>query len=132
MKIKVLMRIVGLELLIIFFFTVNGAYVTLATPSNAFLKYAGLLPLALGLCFYLLKTRKWKDYFSKDKLKPIKDPILYCLPLLLILTLLFISNVGLDGFPLYTIILVLATQIFVVAFIEEVVFRGLMLSILIS
>ena len=130
-KIKIFIRIVGLELLIIFFFTVNGAYVTLATPSNAFLKYAGLLPLAFGLGFYLLNTRKWQDYFSKDKLLPIKDTILFCLPLLLILTLLFISNGGIDGFSIYNIILLLATQIVIVAFIEEIVFRGIMLSILI-
>lgn len=129
---RIFLRIVGLELLIIFFFTVNGAYVTLANPSNAFLKYAGLLPLAFGISFYLIKTKKWEDYFSRDKLKPIKDTILFCLPLLFILIVLFIGNGGIGGFSIYNIILVLVTQILVVAFIEEVVFRGFMLNILIS
>lgn len=118
--------------MVIFFFTVNGAYVTLTAPSNAFLQYAGLLPFALGVYFYLIKTKKWGNFFSWDKLKPFKDTTLLCSPLLLVLMILFISNGGIDASSIYNLILVLCTQILVVAFIEEVFFRGFMLNILIS
>ena len=61
---RVLLKIVGLELLLIFFFTVNGAYVTITMPSSPVLQYIGLLPLAVGICIYFVKKGKWNNYFS--------------------------------------------------------------------
>lgn len=118
--------------MIIFFFTVNGAFVTLTSPSNVLLQYVGLVPLAIGVYFYLLKTKKWLAYFTKDKLIPLKSTFLLCSPLLLVLVLLFVGNSGLDISSINKLIIILGTQIIVVAFIEEIIFRGFMLNILIS
>ena len=126
---KLFLKILGLEFLIILFFTVNGAYVTFTNPSNVFLQYVGLVPLAVGVYFYLLKTKKWSAYFHKDKLIPLKSTLLSS-PLLLILALLLIGNNGIDTSSISRLLMIIGTQIIVVAFIEEFFFRGFMLEIL--
>jgi len=130
--IKLLLKILGLELLIIFFFTINGVYVTLTNPSNPFMQYIGLLPLAIGFYFYLIKTKKWRNFLSKDSLRFDKKNILLWSPLLVVLAILLIGNGGLSVTSFTDLILILGTQILIVAFIEEMVFRGFMINILIS
>ena len=132
MKNKGLMKVVVLEILIISFFTVNGAYVSLTSPSNAFMQYVGLVPLMIGILFYLLIKRKWGDYFSLSKLKPCKETLVLCSPLVLVLAILFFSNGGIESGSITTLITVIVTQIMIVAFIEEMVFRGFMMNVLIS
>ncbi|WP_233569830.1 CPBP family intramembrane glutamic endopeptidase [Falsibacillus albus] len=88
--------------------------------------------MALGVYFYLLKTNKWGNYLSLDNLKPLKEMTLLCSPLLLILAILFIGNGGIDTSSISHLFLVLGTQILIVAFIEEIFYRGFMLNILIS
>ena len=90
------------------------------------------MPLAVGVYFYLLKTKKWRAYFTKDKLIPLKSTVLLCSPLLLVLALLFIGNSGIDISSFNKLLMILGTQIMIVAFIEEIIFRGFMLNILIS
>lgn len=90
------------------------------------------MPLAIGVYFYLLKTKKWRAYFTKDKLIPLKSTVLLCSPLLLVLALLFIGNSGIDISSFNKLLMILGTQIMIVAFIEEIIFRGFMLNILIS
>jgi len=90
------------------------------------------VPLAVGVYFYLLKTKKWRAYFTKDKLIPLKSTVLLCSPLLLVLALLFIGNSGIDISSFNKLLMILGTQIMIVAFIEEIIFRGFMLNILIS
>lgn len=90
------------------------------------------MPLAGGVYFYLLKTKKWRAYFTRDKLIPLKTTVLLCSPLLLVLALLFIGNSGIDISSFNKLLMILGTQIMIVAFIEEIIFRGFMLNILIS
>jgi membrane protease YdiL (CAAX protease family) len=94
------------------------------------LQYVGLVPIAVGVYFYLLKTKKWRAYFTKDKLIPLKSTVLLCSPLLLVLALLFIGNSGIDISSFNKLLMILGAQIMIVAFIEEIIFRGLMLNIL--
>lgn len=129
-KFNMWMKIIGLELLVIFFFTVNGILVTISEPTNEFLKYLGIVPLALGIMGYLIITKKWEFYFSKNKLLPVRRTMLFSAPLVLIVILLFIGNGGIESTPINMLFLVLATQIAVVAFIEEMVFRGFMMDLL--
>ncbi|WP_347552946.1 CPBP family intramembrane glutamic endopeptidase (plasmid) [Pseudalkalibacillus hwajinpoensis] len=51
---------------------------------------------------------------------------------MVVLTLLLIGNDGISVSSVSELLLVLGTQILVVAFIEEMVFRGFMINILIS
>lgn len=94
------------------------------------MQYVGLVPIAVGVYFYLLKTKKWRAYFTKDKLIPLKSTVLLCSPLLLVLALLFIGNSGIDISSFNKLLMILGAQIMIVAFIEEIIFRGLMLNIL--
>ncbi|MDF1508604.1 hypothetical protein PZE06_10425 [Robertmurraya sp. DFI.2.37] len=121
------MKIVGLELLLILFFTVNGAFVTITMPTSPALQFIGLLPLAVGTYIYLVIKGKWNNYFSVKKLKPIKKTFLFGVPLLLVLLLVFIGNKGINTSSLLDVFLIFMIQLFVVAFIEEIFFRGFML-----
>ncbi|WP_251660253.1 CPBP family glutamic-type intramembrane protease [Sporosarcina aquimarina] len=124
------MKIIGLEVLVIFFFTVNGIFVSISEPSNEFLKYLGIVPLAIGILSYLFITKKWKFYFSKNKLFSLRKSLLLSGPLVLIVILLFIGNGGIASTPISTLLVMLVTQIAVVAFVEEMVIRGFMLNML--
>ncbi|WP_137744414.1 CPBP family intramembrane glutamic endopeptidase [Robertmurraya siralis] len=126
------MKIVGLELLLILFFTVNGAFVTITMPTSPALQFIGLLPLAVGTYIYLVIKGKWNNYFSVKKLKPIKKTFLFGVPLLLVLLLVFIGNKGINTSSLLDVFLIFMIQLFVVAFIEEIFFRGFMLNTLLS
>ncbi len=129
---RVFLKIVGLELLLIFFFTVNGAHVTITVPSSPVLQYIGLLPLAVGVCIYFVKKGKWNNYFSVKKLKPIKTTLFLSSPLLLVLLIVFIGNKGVNTVSLLDLFQMFIIQLFLIAFIEEVFFRGFMLNILLS
>ncbi|WP_229721185.1 CPBP family intramembrane glutamic endopeptidase [Pontibacillus salipaludis] len=129
---KLILKVLGLELLIILFFTINGAYVTFTKPSNAGMQYVGLLPLALGIGFYLFKTKKWRKFFSKNRFPLHWKRLIHFSPLVVILTLLCIGNGGIRLTSIPDLLLVLGTQLLLVAFIEEMVFRGFMVNILMA
>lgn len=120
-------------MLLVLFFTINGAYVTMTMPTSPVLQYIGLLPLALMVFIYLVLTKKWKNYFSIKNIKPNKNTIRLCSPLLLVLWIVLIGNKGLNtAVPFSSLVLMFMMQLFVVAFVEEIFFRGFMLKILLS
>ncbi|WP_107922993.1 CPBP family intramembrane glutamic endopeptidase [Lysinibacillus parviboronicapiens] len=126
---KITFKLIGLELLLIFFYVFNGAYVSIQQPSSPFLQFALLIPLALGLLLYIASKKMWRNYFFA----PInKDYIFICSPLLLVLCIIFISTKGLNFESFSDLLLMFIMQMFVVAFIEETVFRGIMLRILLA
>ena len=129
-KKKTLFKILGLELLIIFFFTVNGSYVTITKPSSLAMQFIGLLPLAAGVFLYFASTRRWNDYFFVKRVKSIKNMLQLNSPLLLVLLIVFIGKKGLNTTSVSDLFLVLIIQLLIVAFIEESFFRGFMLKIL--
>ena len=63
MTLKMLMKIIGLESLLIFFYVLNGAFVSIKQPSSPFLQFALLIPFALGLFMYIATKKKWREYF---------------------------------------------------------------------
>ncbi len=129
MKQKVIAKIIGLEFLIILFYVGNGAFVSIKQPSGPLLQFVMLVPLALGLFFYIALKKNWQMYFFH----PIqKNHLLMILPLLFVLGIIFVSTKGLNLTSFSDLIFMFLMQVLIVAFIEETVFRGLMLRILLA
>ncbi|MGN4126061.1 CPBP family intramembrane glutamic endopeptidase [Lysinibacillus sphaericus] len=126
---KIVFKLIGLELLLMFFYILNGAYVSIQQPSSPFLQFVVLIPLALGLLIYIATKKKWRNYFFTHI---SKDNIFIYSPLMLVLCIIFIGTKGLNFDTLSNLLLMFIMQMFVVAFIEETVFRGMMLRILLA
>lgn len=126
---KIVLKIIGLELLLMFFYILNGAYVSITQPSSPLLQFVLLIPLAIGLFLLIASKKKWNHYFFRNI---NKNSILIVSPLILILCLILFSTQGLS-FDSYTdLLLMFLMQLLIVAFIEETVFRGIMLRILLA
>lgn len=131
-KKSILLKIIGLESLIIVFYTINGAYSTITEPTNPVMQFIGLVPLALGILIYLIVKKKWNVYFFDSGLANTKQSLLLILPLVLIIAVIIIGNEGFNTSSISNLILMFIMQIFVVGFIEESFFRGFMLRMLLS
>ncbi|HDR7573378.1 TPA: CPBP family intramembrane metalloprotease, partial [Bacillus mobilis] len=46
---NIVLKIIGLEFLLMIFYTLNGAYQTITKPSSPVLQFIGLIPLAVGI-----------------------------------------------------------------------------------
>ncbi len=129
MKQKVIAKIIGLEFLIILFYVGNGAFVSIKEPSSPLLQFVMLVPLALGLFFYIALKKNWQMYFFH----PIqKNHLLIILPLLFVLGIILVSTKGLNLTSISDLIFMFLMQVLIIAFIEETVFRGLMLRMLLA
>lgn len=126
---KIGFKIIGLELLLMFFYVLNGAYISITQPSNPFLQFLMLIPLAIGLFIYIISKKKWDHYFFRNI---NKDSILIASPLLLVLCIILFSTKGLNTESFTNLLLMFLMQMFIVAFIEETVFRGIMLRMLLA
>lgn len=127
--INIYLKIILIELLVIFFYTVNGAYVSITQPENPVLQFVGLIPLAIGLIIYVLRGHSWKDLYLDSKIKSPKDILIY-VPLLIVLVIIFIGNDGLNLTSIPNLLLMLIIQICVIGVIEEIMFRGIILKAL--
>ncbi|WP_431807401.1 CPBP family intramembrane glutamic endopeptidase [Lysinibacillus sphaericus] len=126
---KMIFKIVGLELLLLFFYVANGAYVSIQQPSSPFLQFALLIPLAIGLVLYIIAKKKWRHYFFI----PINiGNIFVYSPMIFVLCIILFSTKGLNFESISDLLLMFIMQMFVVAFIEETVFRGILLRLLLS
>lgn len=112
-----------------FFYVLNGAYVSFTQPSSLFLQFVMLIPLAIGLILYIAIKKKWDHYFFKNI---NKNSILIASPLLLILCIILFSTKGLNVDSFSDLLFMFLMQMFIVAFIEETVFRGIMLRMLLA
>lgn len=126
---KIFFKLIGLELLLIFFYVINGAYVSIQQPSSPFFQFALLVPLSLGLFVYIAVKKKWHQYFF---LAFNKSDILLVSPLIFVLCIILFGTKGLNTESFSNLIVMLIMQLFVVAFIEETVFRGIMLRMLVA
>lgn len=126
---KLFWKILGLELLLVFFYTANGAYSSIKAPSSPFLQFIGLVPLALGIIIYLIVRKKWSHYFFNG-LKNFQFVLIS--PLILVLLIILIGNKGLDVSSISNLVSMLIMQVLVVGLIEETFFRGFMLRMLMS
>lgn len=131
-KSKLLWKVIGLEILVIFWFVVNGAYVSMTHPTAHYLQFLGIVPLAIGIAFYLTKTKKWPHFFSFQQNMSFRTRILFLSPLLLYLLIILIGNKGVHGNSITDLVLILLTQTLVIAFVEEMVFRGFILNLLLT
>ena len=66
-KSKLLWKVIGLEILVIFWFVVNGAYVSMTHPTKHYLQFLGIFHLAIGIAFYKKKKKKWSHFSSLNK-----------------------------------------------------------------
>lgn len=128
---RIIFSIIGLELLLMVFFTANGAFVSITSPESPLLQFIGVVPLALGILIYLLVGNKWKQYFFTSP-SSAKKTFLYSLPLLLVLLLIAYGNNGLNTSSLPDLFIMLLIQILVIGLVEEMFFRGFMLRLLLS
>lgn len=123
-------KVIGLEFLVLAFFIINGAYVSITSTNNPFLSYLVLVPFALMLYVYILFSKKTRTALNLFSTSSIKETLLYSIPLVTILIILYIGNGGLNLGDYPNVILVIITHVLIIAFIEEMVFRGFMISIL--
>ncbi|KOO51970.1 CPBP family intramembrane glutamic endopeptidase [Viridibacillus arvi] len=126
---KIVFKIVGLELLLMFFYTLNGAFVTITEPTSPYLQFVMLAPLAIILFLYISFKKKWRQYFFM-KVQFNKESLLLYVPLILVLCIILFSTNGLNFESVPNLIAMFLMQLLIVAFIEETVFRGMMLRIL--
>lgn len=126
---KIVIKIVGIELLLIFFYVANGAYVSIQQPSNPFWQFAILIPLAIALVLYITAKKKWRHYFFIPM--NIGNIFVY-LPLIFVLCIILFGTKGLNFDSISDLLLMFFMQMFVVAFIEETIFRGILLRLLLS
>lgn len=132
-NLNITLKIIGLEFLILVFYTLNGAYQTIAKPSSPVFQFIGLVPLAVGILLYLIIKNKWVYYFFDIKLNSsTKNNFLLSSPLVLVLLVILIGNKGLNTTSISDLIFMFIIQFCVVAFIEETFFRGFMLKMLFS
>ena len=125
-----LLTIVLIELMLIIFVAGGSAYVSIAELTHPLAPFFGFIPIALFLLIYLTIKKQWNRYYfnSLSKLS-IRQWIEY-IPLLLIFIVLLIANNGFQSAPFSFFAYMLLSQIFLVGFVEETLFRGIMLRIL--
>lgn len=124
---KIILKIIALEMLLIIFYVVNGAFVSIQQPSSPFLQFALLIPLAIGLFLYIAIKKKWRHYFF---IGINKENIIVYSPLLIVLCIILIGTKGLSFASFSDLLLMFLMQMFIVAFIEETIFRGILLRML--
>lgn len=129
---NIIINIIGLEVLLIIFFTANGAYASITEPTSPLLQFIGLVPLAVGIFIYLIVKKKWNHYFFELMPKLTMSNLLLSSPLILVLIFILVGSKGLDTSSITDLVYMFIMQIFVVAFIEETIFRGFMLKMLLS
>ena len=121
--------LIGLEIITLLFVSIGAAITEITKLSNPIAPFMGFIPLALLLIMYFSIKRRWRTfYFHSLRDLTIQDWVLYA-PLLFFLVLLFVFNKGITV-PSFSYLLLLSVGIITNAFVEESVFRGLMLKIL--
>lgn len=78
------------------------------------------------------KNKKVAAFFLLSTKRVFKTRILFLSPLLLYLLIILIDNKGAHGSSIADLVLILLTQTLVIAFVEEMVFRGFLLNLLLS
>ncbi|MFJ7745808.1 CPBP family intramembrane glutamic endopeptidase [Peribacillus sp. NPDC097295] len=121
--------LIGLEILTLLFVSIGAAISEITNMSNPIAPFMGFIPLALLLILYLTIKKQWRTfYFHSLRDLTIQEWVLYA-PLLFFLILLVIFNNGI-AVPSSSYLLFLSMGIIMNAFVEETVYRGLMLKIL--
>ncbi|MUT65714.1 CPBP family intramembrane glutamic endopeptidase [Paenibacillus sp. NEAU-GSW1] len=119
-----------IELALIVFIAGGSAYVQIAGLEHPAAPFIGFIPIALFLAFFFASKKRGQQFFLPGSLKLTPRQWLDFSPLLIILVLLLIANHGFDSeLSASSIVYLLVTQLFLVGFVEESLFRGIMLRI---
>ncbi|MFX3636325.1 MAG: lysostaphin resistance A-like protein [Candidatus Pristimantibacillus sp.] len=129
---KPLLAIILIELMLIIFVAGGSAYVSIAELTHPLAPFFGFIPIALFLFIYLSVKKQWSSFYFNSLSKLSIRQWLDYTPLLLILVVLLIGNNGFQSAPISFFAYMLLSQIFLVGFVEETLFRGIMLRTLIS
>ncbi|MGE7602107.1 CPBP family intramembrane glutamic endopeptidase [Peribacillus sp. NPDC097675] len=121
--------LIGLEIITLLFVSIGAAITEITKISNPIAPFMGFIPLALLLILYFTIKKQWRTfYFHSLRDLRIQEWVLYA-PLLFFLILLVVFNNGISV-PSSSYLLFLSMGIIMNAFVEESVFRGLMIKIL--
>ncbi|TVY03190.1 CPBP family intramembrane glutamic endopeptidase [Cohnella terricola] len=124
--------ILWIELALIVCVAGGSAYVSIAEMTHPLAPFLGFVPIALFLLIYLSVTKNWRTfYFGSLRSLTAKQWAEY-LPLLLILILLVVGNRGFQDQPVSFFVYMLLSQLLLVGFVEETLFRGIILRALIQ
>jgi len=118
-----------IELTLILFVAGGSAYVSIAELTHPAAPFLGFIPLALFLLFFLIRKNRAQTYYLTGLSEIKGKQWLDYAPLLLILVVLFISNNGFAAAPASTFIYLLLTQLLLVGFVEETLFRGILMRV---
>ncbi|MFJ7677418.1 CPBP family intramembrane glutamic endopeptidase [Peribacillus sp. NPDC097224] len=123
------LTLIGLEIITLLFVSTGAAITEITKMSNPIAPFMGFIPLALLLIFYFTIKNRWGTfYFHSLRKLSVREWVLYT-PLLFFLILLVIFNEGVS-IQSFSYLVLLSLGIMTNAFVEESVFRGLMLKIL--
>lgn len=125
-----LVAIILIELMLMIFVAGGSAYVSIAELTHPLAPFFGFIPIALFLLIYLTVKKRWSTFYFSSLSKLTKRQWLEYAPLLLVLLVLVIGNNGFQSAPFSFFVYMLLSQIFLVGFVEETLFRGMMLRIL--
>ncbi|GKU80565.1 CPBP family intramembrane glutamic endopeptidase [Paenibacillus sp. L3-i20] len=119
-----------IELMLIIFVAGGSAFTSIAEITHPLALTIGFIPIALFLVIYLTAKKQWNTFYFTSLSKLTKQQWLEYLPLLLILIVLLIANKGFEPAPFSFFAYMLLSQLFLVGFVEETLFRGIMLRVL--
>ncbi|WP_141506313.1 CPBP family intramembrane glutamic endopeptidase [Paenibacillus luteus] len=125
-----LITIILIELMLMIFVAGGSAYVSIAELTHPLAPFLGFIPIALFLLIYLSVKKRWSIFYFSSLSKLTKRQWLEYLPLLLVLIVLVIGNKGFQPESFSFFAYLLLSQIFLVGFVEETLFRGIILRIL--
>lgn len=125
-----ILAIILIELLLIIFVAGGGAYVTIAELTHPLAQFLGFVPMAIILFTYLTVKKRWSTFYFSSLSKLTKQQWLEYLPLLLVLIVILIANNGFEAAPISFFVYMLLSQLFLIGFVEETLFRGIMLRVL--
>ncbi|MFF2093406.1 CPBP family intramembrane glutamic endopeptidase [Paenibacillus sp. NPDC058174] len=127
------LTIVLIELALIVFIAGGSAYASIAEWTHPLAPFLGFIPIAVFLAiFFSIKQRGRQFFFSGSLTKLTARQWLDFAPLLLILAVLLIANRGFAAAPSSYFVYMLLSQLPLVGFVEESLFRGIMLRALLS
>lgn len=121
-----------IELALILFVAGGSAYVAIAEITHPLAPFLGFAPIALFLFIYLTVKKRWSTFYFNGVNKLTAKQWVEYLPLLLILIVLVIGNQGFQAESASFFVYMLLSQLLLVGFVEEVLFRGIMLRALVQ
>ncbi|MBW5445792.1 CPBP family intramembrane metalloprotease [Cohnella sp. CFH 77786] len=119
-----------IELALIVFIAGGSAYASITEATHPAAPFIGFIPIALFLAWYFSFKKRGKQFFFAEGPKLSPRQWLDFAPLLLILMLLLIANRGFEAHPFSYFAYMLLSQLLLVGFVEESLFRGIMLRVL--